>query len=264
VLKDNAPIARVRVFSDTKPSRFIFNKMPSMNSEEVRSVVELKGPSRKATAVRRIVVIDDHPIMRHGMIALINAESDMQVCAEAETYRTGLDAMRLYQPDAVVVDLGLPDVDGMELIKVLRDEQPALAILVISMHSESEYALRALRAGANGYIVKSDAATNVVAGLRKVLNGELSLSPNFSDRLIFQIIRAPAAPGNSPVDRLTQREREVLELIGQGLGTREVGRRLNISVKTVETHRGHLKEKLKLQTSGELTRFAMDWVAQKG
>lgn len=209
-------------------------------------------------------MIDDHPIIRHGMSALINAERDMQVCAEAETYRTGLDAVRLNQPDAAVVDLGLPDIDGMELIKVLRSEQPALAILVISMHGESEYALRALRAGANGYIVKSDAATNVVTGLRKVMNGELSLSPNFSERLIFQIIRSPANAGGSPVDKLTQREREVMELIGQGLGTREVSRRLGISVKTVETHRGHLKEKLKLKSSGELTRFAMEWMAQKG
>ena len=168
------------------------------------------------------------------------------------------------QPDVVLLDLGLPDADGMELIKILRNEQPGLAILVISMHGESEYALRALRAGANGYIMKSDAASEVVKGLRKVLKGELCLSPAFSNRLIFQIIHAPANMGTSPVERLTQREREVLDLVGRGLGTREIGQRLNISIKTVETHRGHLKEKLRLRTSGELTRFALDWVAQQG
>lgn len=241
------------------------NNMPSMSSELARPD---SGPAQagrgKAFKVRKVVVIDDHPIIRHGMSALINAEKDLEVCAEAETFRTGLDAVRLNQPDAVLLDLGLPDADGVELIKVLRREMPALAILVVSMHSESEYALRALRAGANGYIMKSDAASNVVTGLKKALKGELSLSPTFSERLIFQVIRAPANTGASPVERLTQREKEVLDLIGRGLGTRQVGQRLNISVKTVETHRGHLKEKLRLPTSGELTRFAMDWVAQQG
>ena len=220
-------------------------------------------PDKKSHTVRRIVIVDDHPIIRHGMAALINEEDDLEVCAEAGTYISGLDAVHRHDPAAVTVDLGLPDINGMELIKVLHAEQPRLPILVVSMHDESEYALRALRAGACGYITKSDVADHIVTGLRKVLEGQMFLSPEFGDRLIFQMIGTPYSPHASPVERLTLREREVLDLIGHGLGTGLVAQRLGISVKTVETHRGHLKEKLKLASSAHLTRFALDWVAQK-
>ncbi len=219
-------------------------------------------PDKKSHTVRRIVIVDDHPIIRHGMAALINEEEDLEVCAEAGTYISGLEAVHQHNPDAVTVDLGLPDINGMELIKVLHAGQPRLPILVVSMHDESEYALRALRAGAGGYLTKSDVVNNIVTGLRKVMEGQIFLSPEFGDRLIFQMFGTLDNPQASPVERLTLREREVLDLIGHGLGTGVVAQRLGISVKTVETHRGHLKEKLKLTSSAHLTQFASDWVAQ--
>lgn len=222
------------------------------------------SPGKKKPAIRRIVVVDDHPIIRHGMATLIHAEADFEVCAAVGDYHSGLAAVRTHHPDALLLDLGLPDVNGMELIKTLRAEQPSLVILVVSMQEESEYALRALRLGASGYIMKSDAIVDIVAGLRKTLQGEIFLSPTFHDRLIFQIISAPDSVTGNPVDRLTHRERDILDLIGQGLSTRLAAQRLNISIKTVETHRGHIKEKLNLNTSGELIRFALDWVSQRG
>jgi DNA-binding NarL/FixJ family response regulator len=211
------------------------------------------------SSVARILVVDDHPAIRHGLVALIGAESDLEVCGEATNYQEGLACALSLKPDAIVMDISLPDTNGIELIKAIKQEMPFVAVLVISVHDESQYALRALQAGALGYLMKADAAANVLTGLRRVLTGEVHVSPKLSERLIFQVLQGRGA-GISPVDRFSPREREVLELLGQGLCTREIAKQLNMSPKTVETHRGHMKEKLGVQTTGELVRFALDWV----
>lgn len=209
----------------------------------------------------RILVVDDHPAIRQGIIALIHTEGDLTVCGEAETFREALAKARELEPDIVLLDINLPDTNGFELIRVLKTEFPDLPMLVVSVHEETRFALRALQAGASGYIRKADAAGDVLEGVRRVLGGEIFLSQKFANEMIFQI----TSSGNgrpSPVERLSPREREVLELLGGGRTTREIGRQLNISVKTVETHRGHMKEKLNLGSSNELTRFALDWAVQ--
>lgn len=198
-------------------------------------------------------------------MTLIDAEDDLEVCGQAETFQEGLARARALKPDAIVLDLSLPDTSGMELIKAIKAELPFVAILVVSVHEESKYALRALMAGALGYIMKADAAECVLEGVRKVLAGEIHVSSKFSGSLILQAIRGKQGTGNSLsfVDRLSPREREILELMGRARNTREIGQQLNISPKTVETHRGHMKEKLGMQTTSELLRFALDWVVQK-
>jgi len=207
--------------------------------------------------------VDDHPVFRHGISALINAEADLMVCGEASSSPTALDAMRTLTPDVALLDISLPGTNGIELIKLMKAEQPKLPLLVLSMHDESLYALRALKAGALGYVMKAEALTHVLDALRKVLIGEIYVSPRLSERLIFQAIQSVDGSGGSPVDRLSDRELEVLELLGRGFGTKEIASELHLSVKTIETHRAHIKEKLGFRDAGEMVRFAIDWVAQE-
>ena len=220
-------------------------------------------PQPRLPRAARVLVVDDHPAIRHGLVTLIGAEDDFEICGEAASFRQGLASALHLKPDAIVLDISLPDTSGIELIKAIRAELPYVSILAISVHDESQYALRALQAGALGYIMKADAAASVLEGLRKVLAGEIHVSPKFSERLIFQVLQGKRNPHGSPVDRFSAREREVLDLLGRGFGTREIAHQLNISPKTVETHRGHMKEKLGVQSTGELVRFALDWVIQQ-
>ena len=216
-----------------------------------------------AIAQRKILIVDDHPVFRHGIAALISAEKDLTVCGEAESAPAALDVMRRLKPDLAVLDISLQGTNGIELIKLMRSEQPRLPVLILSMHDESLYALRALRAGAKGYLMKAEAMTQVVNALRKVLNGEIYVSPRFSERLIFKAIQSLEGGMGSPVDKLSDRELEVLQLLGKGFGTREIANELHLSVKTIETHRAHIKEKLGFKDAGEMVRFAIDWVAQE-
>lgn len=214
-------------------------------------------------ARKRILIVDDHPVFRHGIAALIGAEKDLAVCGEAESAPAALDAMRRLKPDLAMLDISLQGTNGIELVKLMRAEQPRLPILMLSMHDESLYALRALRAGARGYVMKAEAMTHVLAALRKVLNGDIYVSPRFSERLVFKAIQSLEGGMGSPVDKLSDRELEVLQLLGRGFGTREIANELHLSVKTIETHRAHIKEKLGFKDAGEMVRFAIDWVAQE-
>ncbi len=212
---------------------------------------------------KRVLVVDDHPVFRRGIVALVDEQEDLMVCGEAESAPTALDALRQLKPDVVLMDVNMPGTNGIELIKMALAEQPKLIILILSMHSESLYALRALRAGAKGYVQKQEALTSVVTALRKVLNDGIYVSPRFTERLIFKAVRSLDAGMGSPVDKLSDRELEVLQLMGKGFGTRESATALNLSVKTIETHRSHIKEKLGFKDPGEMNRFAIDWVAQE-
>jgi DNA-binding NarL/FixJ family response regulator len=212
---------------------------------------------------KRILIVDDHPVFRHGVAALIAAETDLTVCGEADSAPAALEAMRRLKPDLAILDISLQGTNGIELVKLMRAEQPRLIIIMLSMHDESLYALRALRAGARGYVMKGEAMTHVIAALRKVLGGDIYVSPRFSERLVFKAIQSLEGGMGSPVDKLSDRELEVLQLLGRGFGTREIANELHLSVKTIETHRAHIKEKLCFKDAGEMVRFAIDWVAQE-
>lgn len=211
---------------------------------------------------KRILVVDDHPVFRHGIASLIGSEPDLTVCGEAANSPSALEAMRRLKPDAALIDISMPGANGIELIKLMKAEQPKLPLLILSIHDESLYALRALRAGASGYVMKAEALDFVLTALRKVLTGEVYVSPRFSERLIFKAVHSLEGGMGSPVDKLSDRELEVLQLLGRGFGTREVAAELNLSIKTVETHRAHIKEKLGFKDAGEMVRFAIDWVSQ--
>ena len=211
---------------------------------------------------KRILVVDDHPVFRHGIASLIGNEPDLTVCGEAANSPSALEAMRRLKPDAALIDISMPGANGIELIKLMKAEQPRLPLLILSIHDESLYALRALRAGASGYVMKAEALDFVLTALRKVLTGEVYVSPRFSERLIFKAVHSLEGGMGSPVDKLSDRELEVLQLLGRGFGTREVASELNLSIKTVETHRAHIKEKLGFKDASEMVRFAIDWVSQ--
>jgi DNA-binding NarL/FixJ family response regulator len=223
------------------------------------SKTETPAPVEK----RRVLIIDDHPIFRHGISAMINAEADLMVCGEAGTAPQALEAMRTLEPDIALVDISLPGANGIELLKSMRAEAPKLPMLVVSMHDESLYALRALRAGALGYVMKAEALNSILVAIRKVLQGEPYLSPKFSDRLVFKAIRSMDEGLGSPVDKLSDRELEVLNLMGRGFGAQDIANELHLSVKTIETHRAHIKEKLDFHDSKEMVRFSIEWVAQQ-
>ena len=212
---------------------------------------------------KRILIVDDHPVFRRGMAAMIVEQRDLAVCGEAENARSALEAMRQLKPDLALLDISMPGTNGIELIKLMLSEHPKLLILILSMHDESLYALRALRAGAKGYVMKAEAMTHVIAAIRKVLTGDIYVSPRFSERLVFKAVQSLEGGMGSPVDNLSDRELEVLQLLGRGFGTREVAGELHLSVKTIETHRAHIKEKLGFKDAGEMVRFAIDWVAQE-
>jgi DNA-binding NarL/FixJ family response regulator len=219
------------------------------------------NPERKKPA--RILIVDDHPVFRFGVAALIAGHADLEICGEAENAPAALEAMRRLKPDIALVDISLSGTNGIELLKQMKAESPQLEILMVSMHDESLYALRALKAGAKGYVMKAEALDQVVDAIRKVLNGEICVSERFGQQLIFNAIQSMQGGMGSPVDKLSDRELEVLQLLGKGLSTREIAGRLNLSVKTIETHRAHIKEKMNFRDAPEMVNFAVEWVNQE-
>lgn len=206
--------------------------------------------------------MDDHPIVRQGLIQLINAESDLDVCGDAASVDEALDLLEAAEPDIVILDLSLPDSDGLELLKKIRKETRHLPVLVLSMHDESMYAERMLSAGANGYIMKQAAADQLLIALRRVLAGGVYVSEGLGALMIERISSDGRRATANPIERLSNRELQVLNLIGQGRTTREVAETLNLSVKTVESHRQRIKKKLNLQTAAQLVKFAVSSYAQ--
>ena len=208
---------------------------------------------------RRILIVDDHPMMRQGLALLINNEPDLATCCEAPTAGQALEAVQRQVPDLVLADITLPDKSGLELIKDLRALHSDLKVLVISMHDESLYAERVLRAGGRGYVMKQEGGAKLLEAIRRVLAGQIHVSEKMSSR-ILEIFSGRRAEGEaSPVENLTDREFEVFQLIGQGKGTRQIAEKLHLSVKTVEVHRVNIKAKLRLESASELIRFAVRW-----
>ena len=209
---------------------------------------------------RKVLVVDDHPIVREGLAQMINRETDLSVCGAAADMHTALQLIEGLRPDILIVDISLEGPDGLDLLKHIRTQDPGLPVLILSMHDESIYAERALRAGANGYIMKQEATDNVLDALRRILNREVYVSPNIANKMLQQFVGATATDkSHSSVDDLSDRELEVLRLIGAGHGTRQIAEELHLSMKTVETYQAHLKEKLVLRNSRELVQYATRW-----
>lgn len=210
-----------------------------------------------ATQKRSVLLVDDHPIVRQGLAELINQEPDLHVSSQAASAAAALVALDNDVPDVAIVDISLEDRSGIELIKDLRARRPELPILALSMHDEALYAERALRAGAKGYIMKQEATDRVMTAIRRVLEGQIYVSDRMAARLLNQFVSAKPSDNDSPLGRLSDRELEIFSMIGTGMGTREIANKLFLSVKTVEAHREHIKEKLRLKSGTELMRMAV-------
>ena len=219
---------------------------------------KLQHKAEKSKA--KILIVDDHPLVRQGLAQLINHEDDLVVCGQAENAHQALSAIKKTRPDAVVVDISLKDRSGLELIKDIRAEHPDLAVFALSMHDESLYAERALRAGARGYVMKAEATKNVVKAIRQILDGGVYLSDKMSARMMHKLIGREADVSSSEIDCLSDRELEVFTMIGRGIGTGRIARKLCLSVKTIETYRAHIKEKLDLEDASALLTYAIQWV----
>lgn len=211
----------------------------------------------------RILLIDDHPLLRTGIGQLISQQKDMTICGEVDDSLKALDAIQEKSPDIVVLDITLKKMSGIEVLKHIKVRFPKVKVLILSMHDETLYAPRALRAGASGYIMKQEAAENVIAALRKINSGEVYISERMATQMLSRMVGGRATPISSPVDLLSDRELEVFTLLGRGDGTRDIAEKLNLSVKTIESHRAHIKEKLNLKNATELVRHAVQWVASE-
>ena len=239
-----------------------------------------KSIDPQRTAKVRILVVDDHPIVRERLAELIDQEPDLEVCGEAEDAHQAIKAVAALAPDLAIVDITLKDTYGIELIRQLRDLHPRLPILVLSMHAESLYAERALRAGARGYLTKQAATRQVVTAIRRILAGDVYVSEAVASTILRRVAgggggaggaigrggRGDAGAGGGgsgePTDVLTDRELEVFQLLGQGQSVRQIADNLFVSAKTIEAHREHIKQKLNLKTSGELLRYAIEFTAR--
>lgn len=210
------------------------------------------------------MLVDDHPLMRRGQADLLSREQDLMVCGEAGTAREAMEAIAKLKPDIVLMDMALPDKEGLELIKDIQAVHPGLPVLAMSMQEESLYAARVLRAGGRGYVMKAEGPERLVAAIRTVLSGQIAVSPRMSARILESVAAPSGKVGGGPESKLSDRELEVMRLFGEGWSTEEIAQRLHLSPKTVDVHRMHIKEKLELKTTPEFTRFAIRWVASQG
>jgi DNA-binding NarL/FixJ family response regulator len=211
----------------------------------------------------RILLVDDHPMVRERLAELINREPDLCVCAEAEDRHEAIEAIQARRPNLVLVDITLKSSDGVELIKDIHSRWPGLLMLVLSMHDESLYAERVLRAGARGYITKQEATRSILRAIRRVLDGQIFLNENIASQILGRLTAPHAGNAMSPVESLADRELQVFELTGRGLNTRQIAEQLHIGVKTVETYRHRIREKLQLAHATDLLRSAIAWAHQK-
>jgi DNA-binding NarL/FixJ family response regulator len=208
---------------------------------------------------KRILIVDDHPMMRHGIAQLIGAEPDLAVCGEAENARDAFDVVGILKPDLVLADISLPGKNGLEMLKDFQAMMPDLPVLVVSSHDETFYAERVLRAGGRGYIMKQEGGQKLMLAIRQVLSGKIYVSEAISAGILemFSSNRAPSE--SSPMEKLTDREFEIFQLVGQGQGTKDIAHKLHLSAKTVDVHRANIKNKLKLSSAPELIHYAVRW-----
>jgi DNA-binding NarL/FixJ family response regulator len=216
-----------------------------------------------ATNRTRVLIVDDHPMTRAGLVHVINHQPDLVICGEAENAAEALDAVDARRPDLVLADITLPGKSGLELIKDIKAIRPELPILVISMHDESLYAERVLRAGARGYITKQEGGEKLLQAVRHVLSGQIYVSEKMSAHILERFSGGQAAPVCSLVAQLSDREFGVFELLGKGLSAHQIAARLHISTKTVDAHRANIKAKLVIKTTSELISYAARWIEHR-
>ena len=219
--------------------------------------------AKPAAKGARVLIVDDHPMTCAGLVHLINHQPDLRVCGEAENAGQALDAVKASKPDLVLADITLPGKSGLELIKDIKAMRSELPVLVVSMHDESLYADRVLRAGARGYITKHEGGEKLMRAIRHVLGGKIYVSERISAHILEIFSGGQAAPERSSIEQLSDREFQVFELIGEGLSAREIARRLHLSPKTVDAHRANIKEKLNIKVSSELISYAARWIAYR-
>ena len=219
--------------------------------------------ARPAARRARILLVDDHPLVRERMAEIINQEPDLMVCGEAQDRAGALAAMAAHRPELAIIDLALKDSDGLELIKDIRLQWPNVLMLVVSMYEESLYAERVIRAGARGYVTKQEATRDILSAIRRVLSGRVYLNENVSARIIDRLADRSVPGAATPAEMLADRELQVFELLGRGLAVKEIARRLRIATKTVDTYRRRIREKLNLQTSSQLLQHAISWTRRR-
>jgi DNA-binding NarL/FixJ family response regulator len=210
----------------------------------------------------RVFMVDDHPLMRKGLGELINQQPDMIICGEADDAPEALKAIGQIRPDLVIVDISLKTQNGIELIKNIKAINPSIQILVLSMHDESIYALRVLKAGAKAYVMKQEVVDKVMEAIRRIRLGKVFVSERVAAQMLSQVVDGNDPSRESPVDALSDRELEIVTLIGNGTPTREIAKRLGISIKTVESHRAHIKDKLSLTNATQLVQWCVRWVEE--
>jgi len=223
----------------------------------------MKTRKQSAKSKKRILIVDDHPIVRYGITRILNSEPDLVVCGDAENARTALDLIQSLKPDLVIVDISLRDMDGLQLTRTIRCDHPSLPIVILSMHDERVYAQKALRSGASGYIMKEESSEKLVSAIRQILKGEIYVSEEVKKNVLHAYAGKNKEKNTSIIDRLSDREREIFLLIGSGQTSRSIAHKLCLSVKTVETHRSRIKQKLELDTSAKLALAAMEWAKRE-
>jgi DNA-binding NarL/FixJ family response regulator len=219
-----------------------------------------KLEKNEATSGIKVFLVDDHPLVREWLTQLIQHENDLTVCGEAEDTHEALDKITASKPDIVIADISLKTTHGLELVKDLQVRFPSLPVLILSMHDESLYAERVLRAGAKGYITKQEATKKILPAIRQVLSGQIYISEKMASRMVHKMVLGRAQEQKTPIERLTDRELEVFQLIGSGQGTRRIAAELHLGIKTVESYRARIKEKLKLEDGTQLLQQAIQWV----
>jgi DNA-binding NarL/FixJ family response regulator len=220
----------------------------------------MKAKTKTASVRTKILIVDDHPMMREGLAQLIGQQPDMELTGEAGDAHEGLEKVRLLKPDLVVADITLPGRDGLELIKDIQVLAAGISVLVLSMHDESHYAERVLRAGGRGYVMKQAGGKRILEAIRRVSAGHIFDSENMSAKILELFSGHRPAAAASPVETLTDREFQVFQCIGRGVSTREIATELHVSPKTVEVHRANIKTKLKIKSMAELIRYAVRWL----
>ena len=218
---------------------------------------------RPTDAPARVLLVDDHPIVRFGLAQLIEDEPDMAVCGQATDAGEAMKMIPELDPDLIVVDITLDGTNGIELIKQIKAQRESAKMLVASMHDETLFAERALRAGAKGYVNKHEATTELVHAIRRVLKGKIYLSDRMTDRMMERAVSGEEDPNESSIDALSDRELEIFELIGRGMTARQIAQKLHLSIKTVDTYRSHIKGKMNLKNNSELAVHAAKWVLEK-
>jgi DNA-binding NarL/FixJ family response regulator len=244
-----------------KSSLTLDRKSKPEKSTSAPKTLPTTTPPASSLVKKKIFIVDDHAIVREGLTQLLNAEDDLCVCGEAENAQGFLSALQEITPDAAIVDIGLPTMNGVEMIKHVKAQYPQLPILALSMYEENLYAERVLRAGARGYVMKQVGTSSVCNAIRDVINGRIHVSAKINAKMLNSF--SSKHEGGSLEDTLSDRELEVFELLGQGQGTRQIAEKLMLSVKTIESYREHIKEKMGYQNGAELVQQAVQWVERR-